>query len=499
MSRIRQFIIKNDKTIYRLLEILPGFVSWNVILFPYWGIFVVPNVVAYFILAYNVYWFYQSLTIAITATISHWRIQASMVYDWKEDIKSFPDWQKVHHVIIVVNYKEPLHTLQRTLRAISKQTLPLNQISVCLAMEEKEPEADRLVKVAALKKEFGKKFADLFVTVHNLVPGEVVGKASNERFAAIWIKKELVNKRKESIDYITITSCDADHTYHPNHFAALTYKFLDDPKRHFRFWQPAVMFYNNIWNLPALTRVPNTLGSIWNLSQLSRKDRLINGQNYSLSLKLLHEVDYWDADKIPEDWGIFFKAYYKTKGQVEVEPIYLPLHADAAESTSFWKTVGNQYQQFKRWAWGVSDDPWIIRNYLLVPGVPFVDKTMRLLGVIWAHFFWPISWFIITLGLTVPTLLNPAFGRTTLGYVVPKLSSVVLTIGLIFLVIMIIFDNIYKPKRPKDFPVWRAVLMPLEFLLLPIVGFFFSALPGLDAHTRLMLGKYMEYRVTEKV
>jgi hypothetical protein len=34
---------------------------------------------------------------------------------------------------------------------------------------------------------------------------------------------------------------------------------------------------------------------------------------------------------------------------------------------------------------------------------------------------------------------------------------------------------------------------------MPIAGFFFSALPGLDAHTRLMLGKYMEYKVTEKV
>ena len=35
--------------------------------------------------------------------------------------------------------------------------------------------------------------------------------------------------------------------------------------------------------------------------------------------------------------------------------------------------------------------------------------------------------------------------------------------------------------------------------MLPIIGFFFSALPGLDAHTRLMLGKYIEYKVTEKV
>jgi hypothetical protein len=36
-------------------------------------------------------------------------------------------------------------------------------------------------------------------------------------------------------------------------------------------------------------------------------------------------------------------------------------------------------------------------------------------------------------------------------------------------------------------------------MTLPIVGFFFTALPGIDAHTRLMLGKYIEYKVTEKV
>ena len=67
----RKFILRHDKKIHRLLEILPGFVSWNLILFPYWGVFVIPNIVAYFILAFNIYWFYQSLTIALTATISH--------------------------------------------------------------------------------------------------------------------------------------------------------------------------------------------------------------------------------------------------------------------------------------------------------------------------------------------------------------------------------------------------------------------------------------------
>src|SRR4030043_1584034 len=116
---ISNFILKHEKKVQRVLEILPGFFSWNLILFPYWGIFVVPDLVAYFILASNDYRFYQSFTVAVSATISHLRIQASMKYDWVGDLTSFPDWKKVHHVVIIVNYKEPLYILERAINSLA--------------------------------------------------------------------------------------------------------------------------------------------------------------------------------------------------------------------------------------------------------------------------------------------------------------------------------------------------------------------------------------------
>lgn len=186
---MRNFILKHEKRILRLLEILPGFVSWNLILFPYWGILIIPNVVAYFVLFFNIYWFYQSLQIAVTVIISHLRVQASMQFDWMGDIKSFPDWKKVRHVIIIPTYKEPLHILERTFQSLADQDLPLKQLIVVLAMEKKEPEADRIPKINVLRKKFGKLFGQLIFTVHELTPGEVAGKASNERYAAIWVKK----------------------------------------------------------------------------------------------------------------------------------------------------------------------------------------------------------------------------------------------------------------------------------------------------------------------
>lgn len=488
-----------EKQITRALEILPGLVSWNLILFPIWGAFVWPVGVAYFVLLFNVFWLYKSSGIAFFSTISHFRIKASENYNWMGQVKNYNNWHKLRHIVIIPTYKEPLHTLERTLGALANQTFPTKKITAVIAFEARENEQDRELKLKSLKQKYADKL-DLLFTVHTLKEGEIVGKSSNERHAGIEAKKIVVDQRKENINWITVTSCDADHVYHPQHFAYLAYEFLKDDHRYNRFWQPAVMFYNNFWNLPALTRVANTFCTIWNTALLARTDRLLSCQNYSTSLKLLDEVDYWDADVIPEDYRIYFKAYFHTQGKLEVTPLYIPLYADAAESVNWWKTLINQYEQYKRWAWGVSDDPHVIKNYFKAKSIPLADKTVRVLRLIEDHFLWPVNWFIVTLGVTVPSLVNPNFNRTTLGYLLPQFSSTILTICLLFLFIVLWIDARQRPPAKKgEAGILKKLFIPFEFILMPIVGFLFTALPGLDAHTRLMLGKYMEYRVTEKV
>jgi len=495
--RIDRFFRKYDRQITRVLEILPGFISWNLIFFPFWGSLVFPDIVAYFVLGFDIFWLYKSATLALTATLAHLRMKASEKLDWLKEVKTFGDWRKVHHIVIIPTYKEPLHILRRTIKGLACQTLPLKQITVVLATEKREKEAKK--KGEILKKEFGRKFGHFFITFHPDIKGEVKGKSSNEAWAGKWVKKELVDKKGYDINYLTITSLDADGVLHPQYFACLTFKFLDNPHRYLRFWHPAVMYYNNYWRVPAPIRVINTIGSIWRMGILVRRDRLIQMSVYSASLKMIDSVGYWDTDVIPEDYRIFFKCFFKFGGRVEVEPIFLPTLVDAAESTTWRKTMINQYEQMKRWAWGVSDDPQLIKWWFTAPQVSFWDKTIHLLKVLEDHVLWPVNWFIITLGVNIPTFLNPNFKRMIIGFTLPRLSSLILTACLFFLTIVLIINSRQRPPRPRHFSRLRAALIPLEFILMPIVGFFFTALPGLDAHTRLMLGKYLEYRVTEKV
>jgi len=67
-----------------------------------------------------------------------------------------------------------------------------------------------------------------------------------------------------------------------------------------------------------------------------------------------------------------------------------------------------------------------------------------------------------------------------------------------FFLFVIVVDFLLKPPRPQSFKKRFLPLTILQYFLIPITSFIFSALPGMDAHTRLLIGKRLEYKATEK-
>ena len=480
----------------RFIEIIIPAFSWLLITFPLWLSFWHPAVVAYFIITFDIYWFFKSATLAYYAIRSYLTMVAHTRTDWFKEAKSIINWQDIHHVIIIPEYKEPYNILEQTISNLTKQTFPLKYISIILATESRDKDAVKISNL--LKQKYGHKFGNFWITKHPILSGEIAGKSSNMAFAGHFAHKKC-KQLGWNENLTTVTSADADAQLHPSYYSYLTFKFLTDLDLDYHFYQTGIMYYSNIWEVPLPIRVINTIGSMFSLSLLKQGKRLINYSTYSLSLKTVAEVGFWSVDIIPEDYHLFFKTYFAKGEKVRVIPIFLPTLVQAAQSSTLKKTLINQYEQQKRWAWGVSDLPNVIRNYFLHPEINIIDRTTRLLYVLETHIIWPTNWFILTLGSTLPTLVNPYFARTVLGHNLSQISSFILTISAVLLLIVIIVDTKTRPKRPAHFPRWKVPLLFVQWLSLPVVSFFLSALPGLDAHTRLMLGKRLEYRVTEKV
>lgn len=480
----------------RLLELFPGAISWTLILFPIWGGLFFPAALAYFILFFDVYWLYKSLSLTVTAFISSGKIRQAEKQKWMDKAKELPNFDKMTHILVIPNYRERVHKLRETVESIAHQTFPSKRLYVVLAMEERE--ADAKEKATTLIEEFKSVFGGIFASYHPDIPGEVKGKSSNESFGAKLAYEKLVEGKKIDVNFATISSVDADSIFDKQYFAYLSYKFLTDEKPFNKFWQSANVNYNNFWSVPSPIRILSFFGSLWRTALLIQGDRLVSNSTYSLSLKMLHKIGFWDTDVIPEDYRIFFKAFYKLQGQIWVEPIFLKTSMDAPLSNGYWNSLKNKYEQERRWSWGVSDDPLFIKWWFTVPGVPFLRKTLMLYHVLLDHFLWPVNWFIITIAANIIPFVNPIFARTTLGYKLPSLAGLILTFCLFSTLLMIGIDFRNRPHA-KGVNKMKYFLFPLEFMLLPIAGFFLSTLPALISHTQLMFGKRIEYKVTEKI
>lgn len=481
----------------RLLEILSPLTALFLISVPFWGAVIFPVQLSYFIIFFDIYWLYKSLNLAICAFTSSRKIKKAEETNYLLLASSQENFKKTHHIVIIPTYKESVHKLTETLESLKAQTFPLKQIHIFLAFEKREEEAPG--KAEELGKLYKNVFGTFYSAYHPDIDGEVKGKASNQAFAGRAAYKLLVDEKGMDSNFMTASSVDADSIFDHQYFSCLTYEFLRVPERNLRFFMSANVYYNNFWKVPAGTRVFAFFGSLVRTSLLVQGIRLIPNSTYTLSLKLLHDIDFWDTDVIPEDYRVFFKAFFQKKGQVSVVPIFLKTSMDSPQSMTYWGSLMNKYNQERRWSWGISDDAVFIKWWLTVKDVPFLKKTFLVSSVMMDHILWPVNWFLITLSANLVVFLNPEFSRTSLGYTLPHLSGFILTVCLFALFVMIYVDFDLRSSKYASPPKMKQFMFPLEFILMPVAGLFLSTIPALISHVQLIRGKRLEYKVTEKV
>jgi len=555
---------KNEKVVKRLLEMLPGIIAWVMITSPVWGGIFFPVQIAYFVLIFNAFWLYKSLSTVLFFVIGFFRITSNEQVDWVaklhrlddsersvaelekkieelrqekyavqkftdsrfallpsymkrlvflfekqkakrllrreiKDLRSFQNkkvlpWKSVHHILIFPFWKEPYDVLKKSLDQVANQTFPKERISVVIGAEERHPPAFDLAK--RLQKEYKGKFEHVWINNHVLTSDEIVGKGANMASCGRLAQKKIEELGWDK-DFVTITSSDCDTKFDKSYFAYFTYLFVTDPDRYTRYYAAPMFYYANIWKVPFYSREANTLFTVNNIATAVRPDKFIQVSSYSFSWRLLEDINFWSVAIVPEDFHMFFKALFVHGDKVITVPMYLRNLADAAESVGHLGNIKNQYEQVKRWAWGVSDNSWMIRS-LFKAKRKSVYMVYRVFHTVFDHLTWSIISFILLFGANIPPLVNDEFSQTVFGQKLPKVSSFILTMSSMSFVLIIILDFFIKPRREQNVSIFRRVLEQFQWLTFPVVSFFFGAIPGLDAQTRLLFGKYMEHRLTEK-
>ena len=541
----------------RVLEMVPGIISWAILIGPVWLSFSYPWLVAYFVLSFDFYWLCRAVWFAGAVIVAYRRVRDVLRVDWRERLggladrparrqalsarladlggrtprgvlgfsaigasgrggderrlirseleqldaverldDELPGPDEYTHLALIPTYTESLEKLRETIRALARSDWPRER-RIC-AIITRETDTGGIANVQALREEFGDAFADFIHILDPLEPGIVVGKSSAMAWGGRFLYRLLVRERGMDPTRILVTDLDADYRVHPQYFAYLTWAHLTDPNRETQLYQPIPYFHNNIWEAPLLLRLFAAVLTQLQMWRSVLPEKLQSFGSYSTTLNMVHEVGYWATDAIPEDSRFYWKSYFTYGDRFRAVPLFIPIYGDAVRARTYWRSLASQYVQARRWAWGVTDIPYVVSNAIRHAEIPLWSRVWRVANLFGEHINWAIAPFVIMFGATVPLLINPAFGETTLGQNLPLYASSMLSLALVSLFVLVFVEYRIVPPRPSDWGPMVRIMSYVQWLGLPFVGIFFSTLPALDAQTRLLTGRYLEYRVTEK-
>lgn len=550
-----------DHRLQRIFEIIPGALTWFTLIGMFVFSFWIPVWVAVFIIAFDIYWFYRTLYIAAYSIVAFRKMQRHREIDWmkacqkisdldnffkeieedcrqardsffkkrwkffsaerkmakkkldairelnkeireilKRDRSKFLRWEDIYHVVMLPTANEGPEIIEPAIQAVADSDYPNEKFIILLATEEREDKKKREYKINYLKNKFNNVFFDFLVTIHKVASGEMKAKASNTTFAAKELKKYLEAKNIP-LERVILSNFDCDTCAHPRYFAALTLKYITEPRRLNFAYQPLPMYHNNIWDTNAFVRIIVTGSSFWHMVESMRPEHMVTFSSHSEAFKTIVNVNYWPVNVISEDSVIFWKCYTFFDGDYEVKPIYLPVSLDAVLADTYWKTIVNQYKQKRRWAYGIENFPLIARAFLKNKKIKSMRKLRHLFVMLEGHWSWATNSFIIALLGWLPVIIGGSeFNRSVLAHNLPYITRYLMNAALIGLIVSMFLSLMLLPPRPSRYSRKRYIYMFLQWFLVPITAPFLGAAPAIDSQTRLLFGKYFgEFWVTEKV
>ena len=484
---------------YRWIEVIPGTLIWATFILAIIMSFVAPIVAIIFIIVFDLYWLFR-VSYFITYMILAWRrYRRETKRNWWQRVQKVPGRDRIYHFVFLPFVKEGIEIVRETVRAIAEAEYPNDRIVIVLGGEARV--SDHAQAIAdQIKQEFSNTFARIIATQHPAdLPDEIIGKGSNMNWMGREVKKVIDNEMKIPYEDIVVTAFDVDTIMHPQYLAYLTYQYLTVPEPTRTSYQPVTLLTNNIWDAPAPVRVSAFGTTFWLLTELARPNRLWTFSSHSMPWQMLVDVGFWQRNIVSEDSRIFLQGLITYHGEYRVEPMYIPVSMDTVTGKNYVDNMKALYKQQRRWAWGVEHLPLMVKAFMGDKLIPWRVKLKYLFNQIEGMYTWgtaPILIFIM--GWLPLFVISQSSSTSALVQNAPFTLQWIMRFAMVGIFASGILSLAFLPRRPEKVKPHTWAIMLLQWALLPITFIVFGAFPAIDAQTRLMLGKYLGFNVTQK-
>jgi cellulose synthase/poly-beta-1,6-N-acetylglucosamine synthase-like glycosyltransferase len=516
---------KDRKGHYRFFEILPGALSWSLLLLPLILSYISVTAAVLFILAYLLIYVVRSLGFSARALQGYRTMKKHLKLDWQEFLADVelgkptnkkidrPGWHldnikrletfetivkpsELIHAVIIATVNETREVLEPTIQSVIDNDYDTKRLILVIAYEGRAGQIAE-DRVTELIKTYGHHFRHAMMVKHPPnIPGELIGKGGNISCAGRVLQKYL---ETEGIDpaRVIVTTLDADNRPDKRYFASVSYLYCVVPNPLRASYQPLPMFTNNIWDAPTLMRVIATGNTLFYIVGTQRPHMARNFSAHAQSMQALIDMDFWSVRTIVEDGHHFWRSYFCYDGDYRVYPLSIPIYQDAVLADGYIRTIKAQFIQLRRWTYGVSDVAYVIDKGLFhknkASKFDVIAKFFRLLE---GHVTWATGTVLVFGAAFIPPLLHPqSFAANELPLIVSRIQK----IGIIGLLASVLVCLLTLPPRPARYRRHRSLLMVFQWVLAPVSSICFGSTAAFYSQTRLMFGKYIsKFDVTEK-
>ncbi|MFA7244598.1 MAG: hypothetical protein WC070_00245 [Candidatus Magasanikbacteria bacterium] len=484
---------------YRIYEILPGLSIWLTLFLSIIFSIFKPLWMIYFIIVFDVYWVLKVINFVFYLNVAWLRYHKIKKVDWKQALQhEISNYHDKQHVVFLTVYNEEWVVVEDALKSLEEAIYDKSKFTVVIAGEERKKEHCEDI-FSRTKNKFEKSFGHLMFTLHPAnLSDETPGKGSNLHYSEQEVKK-FIDKQDWDYDNVIVTVFDIDTICHSQYFAYLTYLYCTVEKPTRTSFQPVALYNNNMWESPSILRIMAFGTTFWSMTSLARQDALVTFSSHSMSFRAIVDAGFHEKRIVSEDSRIFYQCLLAYDGDYRVTPMYVPVSMDTVRDDNWWKSITNLYKQQRRWAWGIEHVPYLLWEFKKKKNIP-LWKKFKWIFIEWeGKWSWALAAIIITILGRLPLwLASEDIRQSAIFLNAPHMLEKLMSLAMLGLIVSAVFSLPLLPKPKNAQPKHLYVIMLLQWVLLPISMIFVSAIPAIEAVTRLMFGKYLGFNVSQK-
>lgn len=120
---------------HRFLEMIPGMITWGVLLFAFGLSLFAPVAGIVFIIVFDLYWMLRVYYFIIHVLAAYRSYRKNIGVDWYAKVQQIAGWERIYHLVMLPTLKEDETIVEDALRALLKGPYRTDRVMIALGGE----------------------------------------------------------------------------------------------------------------------------------------------------------------------------------------------------------------------------------------------------------------------------------------------------------------------------------------------------------------------------